>query len=149
MKLIDVLKEIKDDSNKYAMPKDMSKFGYRYKNGRCMIFDCCNMKYYKTGEEFYFTEKELFSDDWDTRIIVTPKYKIGDRFLFSDLYYSKAETNGSISKTTLKNTIGEIIAQYYDGEKMQYTVSLNGKSFPLLLTEDYLNKLDMVISQND
>ena len=47
-----------------------------------------------------------------------------------------------------KNTIGEIIASYYDGEKMRYTVSLNGKGFPLLLTEDYLNKLDMVVSQS-
>lgn len=50
---------------------------------------------------------------------------------------------------TLKNTIGEIIASYYDGKEMRYTVSLNGKGFPLLLTEDYLNKLDMVVSQND
>lgn len=147
MKLIDVLKEIKDNSNKYAMPKDMSKFGYRYKNGKCMIFDYYNMKYYKIGEEFYFTEKELFSDDWNVRIIVTPKYKMGDRFLLPDLCSENVQMDKTVSTTIFNNTMREIIASYYDGEKVRYTVSLNGNGFPLLLTEDYLNELDMVVSQ--
>lgn len=58
------------------------------------------------------------------------------------------EMGKTVSKTICNNTIGEIIASYYDGEKVRYTVSLNGKGFPLLLTEDYLNKLDIVVSQD-
>ena len=103
-------------------------------------------------EHPYTFDKEMTEDDsWKIKSIIpiVQKYKIGDRFLLSDLCYSETKTDGSISKTTLKNTIGEIIASYYDGKEMRYTVSLNGKGFPLLLTEDYLNKLDMVVSQND
>lgn len=103
-----------------------------------------------TGYKRVVLCKKILADDkWHKRTLVEPKYKVGDRFLLSDLFYSESKTDGSTSHTTVKNTIGEIIASYYDGEKMRYTVSLNGKGFPLLLTEDYLNKLDMVVSQND
>lgn len=93
-------------------------------------------------------EKLLADDKWHKRTLTKPKYKIGDRFLLPDLCYSVTRPDGSISNTTFENTIGEIVASYYDGENIRYTVSLNGKGFPLLLTEDYLNKLDMVVSQD-
>lgn len=146
MRLFDLLDKLMNNENLYAI-KDESMFGVRYrKHSGFMI--CGRDGTYV--EHPYTFDKEMTEDDsWLITFASTPKYKIGDRFLFSDLYYSEAETNGSISKTTLKNTIGEIIAQYYDGEKMQYTVSLNGNSFPLLLTEDYLNRLDMVVSQDN
>ena len=97
-------------------------------------------------------EKILSDDKWNKRKIaaksVIPKYKIGDRFLLSDLCYEDVEKGKTVSKTILNNPIGEIIASCYAGEKIRYTVSLNGKGFPLFLTEDYLSKLDMVVPQD-
>lgn len=105
-----------------------------------------------TGYKRVVLYKKILSDDkWTKRKIakkdVLPKYKIGDRFLLPDLCSEDTVMGKSVSKTIFNNPIGEIIESYYDGEKMQYTVSLNGKGWPLLLTEDYLSKLDMVVSQ--
>ena len=148
MRLFDLLDKLMNNENLYAI-KDKSMFGVRYrKHSGFMI---CG----KDGtyvEHHYTFDKEMTEDDlWKIKSIIpiVQKYKVGDRFLLSDLFYSESKTDGSTSHTTVKNTIGEIIASYYDGEKMRYAVSLNGKGFPLLLTEDYLKKLDMVVSQND
>lgn len=109
MRLFDLLDKLMNNENLYAI-KDESMFGARYrKHSGFMI--CGRDGTYV--EHPYTFDKEMTEDDsWLITFVSTPKYKIGDRFLFSDLYYSEAETNGSISKTTLKNTIGEIIAQY-------------------------------------
>ena len=143
MRLFDLLDKLMNNENLYAI-KDKSMFGVRYrKHSGFMI--CGRDGTYV--EHPYTFDKEMTEDDsW--KIKSMQKYKVGDRFLLSDLFYSESKTDGSTSHTTVKNTIGEIIASYYDGEKMRYTVSLNGKGFPLLLTEDYLNKLDMVVSQS-
>ena len=99
-------------------------------------------------------EKILSDDKWNKRKIVrktvTPKYKIGDRFLLSDMYYGQTNMLKAASSMAFKNMIGEIIAYYQDNEEgnVLYTVSLGGASFPLLLNEDYLSKLDMVVSQD-
>ena len=148
MKLIDALRQIKSDSNKIAK-KQYSTKGYRYSDGECKLYDMQNQFYIPLSQTIMFYAADLFEDGWEVVDAILQKYKIGDRFILSDLYYSETKTDGLISNTTLKNTIGEIIASYYDGEKIRYTVSLNGKGFPLLLTEDYLNKLDMVVSQNE
>ena len=99
-------------------------------------------------------DKILADDRWTKRKIakkpVIPKYKIGDRFLLLDLYYEESKILNAALNATLKNVVGEIIAYYQDDEKgnVLYTVSLGGASFPLLLNEDYLSKLDMVVSQD-
>lgn len=148
MRLFDLLDKLMNNENLYAI-KDKSMFGVRYrKHSGFMI--CGRDGTYV--EHPYTFDKEMTEDDsWKIKSIIpiVQKYKVGDRFLLSDLFYSESKTDGSTSHTTVKNTIGEIIASYYDGEKMRYTVSLNGKGFPLLLTEDYLNKLDMIVSQNN
>ena len=80
-------------------------------------------------------EKILADDKWSKRKIVekavVPKYKIGDRFLLYD-------------------TVGKIIGCHQDNkkEKVVYTVSFNKLYSPILLNEDYLSKLDMVVSQD-
>lgn len=99
-------------------------------------------------------DKILADNKWSKRKIVrksvVPKYKIGDRFLLPDLYYGESKILKAALNATLKNVIGEIIAYYQDDEEgnVLYTVSLGGASFPLLLNEDYLSKLDMVVSQD-
>lgn len=116
------------------------------------------VKEYKdyTGYKRVVLCKKILADDtWNKRKIVrntvTPKYKIGDRFLLSDMYYGESKILKASLNTTLKNVVGKIIAYYQDDEEgnVLYTVSLGGASFPLLLNEDYLSKLDMVVSQND
>lgn len=100
-------------------------------------------------------DKILADDKWSKRKIiaksVVPKYKIGDRFLLSDMYYEKSNMLKAVSSMTFKKIIGKIISCYCDDDtgNMLYTVSLGGAGFPLLLNEDYLSKLDMVVSQND
>lgn len=97
-------------------------------------------------------EKILSDDKWNKRKVATksviPKYKIGDRFLLPDLCFENVEMGKAFSRTIFHNAIGQIIASYYDGEKVQYTVSLNSKGFTLFLTEDYLNNFDMVVPQD-
>ena len=148
MRLFDLLDKLMNNENLYAI-KDKSMFGVRYRKHSGFLICGKDGTYV---EHHYTFDKEMTEDDlWKIKSIIpiVQKYKVGDRFLLSDLFYSESKTDGSTSHTTVKNTIGEIIASYYDGEKMRYAVSLNGKGFPLLLTEDYLKKLDMVVSQND
>lgn len=138
MRLIDALIEVGKDSSKFAI-RDCS-IGIRYnKNRNLMVYcDIETGKYSDIEATSVWSYGSLFDVGWEVKAVkavINPKYKIGDRFLLTDLCY--------------ENTIGEIIASYYDGEKIRYTVSLNGKGFPLLLTDDYLNKLDMVVSQNN
>lgn len=146
MKLIDALKEIEKEHKRYTQYKN-SYFGYRYRDNQCVPFDCYKMKYIDPVNRIVFYDSDLFGNGWVIHT-VEPRYKIGDRFLLPDLYSSVSNTNGTITNTTFKNAIGEIIALYYDGDKMQYTVTLNGNGFPLLLDEDYLSKLDIVVSKN-
>lgn len=147
MKLIDALKEIEKDHKKYMQYED-SYFGYRYRDNHCVPFDCYKMNYIDPENRIVFYDSDLFGDGWTIHVI-EHRYKIGDRFLIPDLCYENVKMGKTVSKTMFNNLIGEIIASCYDGEKIRYTVSLNGKGFPLLLTEDYLNKLDMVVSQNN
>lgn len=65
------------------------------------------------------------------------------------MYYEKSNMLKAVSSMTFKKVIGEIISCYCDDDtgNMLYTVSLGGAGFPLLLNEDYLSKLDMVVSQ--
>lgn len=99
-------------------------------------------------------EKILADDKWHKRKIVTepvvPKYKIGDRFLLLDLCSENIKMGKTVSKTTFDHPIGEIIAFCYDTKtgNILYTVSTK-TGFPLLLNENYLSKLDMVVSQDN
>lgn len=148
MRLIDALIEAGKDTSKFVVYHN--RIGIRYNKERDIMVYCDSKtgKYSNIESTSVWSYRNLFDDGWKVKTIVNPKYKIGDRFLLPHLFYDGLETNGSISHTTLNNAIGEIMTSYYDGKEMRYTVSLDGKGFPLLLTEDYLNKLDMVVSQD-
>ena len=91
----------------------------------------------------------LLSNDWEIKTVVKPKYKIGDRFLFKKLGQQEVKTDGSSSTTISKSVIGEIITYYNDASgHVLYTVATGGITLPLILTEECLEKLDMVVSQN-
>ena len=145
MRLIDALLVVGKDSSKFAIRN--CEIGIRYNKKRDLMVYCD----IKTGEysdvesTSIWSYGNLFDDGWEVKAVINPKYKIGDRFLLSDLCYENVEMGKTVSKTMFNNPIGEIIASCYDGEKIRYIVSLNGKGFPLLLTEDYLSKLDMVV----
>ena len=138
MKLIDALKEIGNDSNKFAIDH-VHTYGIRYKANRHDMVSCNK----DTGEYLdgscylRWDYPFLLSDGWEIKTIVKPKYKIGDRFLLNDLSFVKYE-----------NVIGEIITWDSDANgNVIYTVSTGGHTFPLILTEKYLEKFDMVVSQ--
>ena len=151
MKLIDALKEIGNDSNKFAVNKINTKIlGIRYCKEKDDVIDCNRV----TGEYvadhllLIWDYRMLDSDGWEIKTVVRPKYKIGDRFLLNDLFQQVAITDGSSSTTISKSVIGKIITYYNDASgHVLYTVSTGGITFPLILTEECLEKLDMVVSQ--
>lgn len=128
MRLFDLLDKLMNNENLYAI-KDESMFGVRYrKHSGFMI--CGRDGTYV--EHPYTFDKEMTEDDsWLIKSVVIPKYKIGDRFLLYD-------------------TVGKIIGCHQDNKKgkVVYTVSFNKLYSPILLNEDYLSKLDMVVSQD-
>ena len=149
MKLIDALKVIASDSNKYAIDH-VHTYGITYKPNRHNMVSCNK----DTGEYLdgicflSWDYPSLLSNDWEIKTVVKPKYKIGDRFLFNKLGQQEVKTDGSSSTTISKSVIGEIITYYNDASGyVLYTVSTGGITLPLILTEECLGKLDMVVSQ--
>lgn len=150
MKLIDALKEIGNDSNKFAV-RGTDDEGLRYHKERDTIFTCDS----KTGEyedtrfKCFWTYEMLNRDGWEIKTaVVKPKYKIGDRFLLNDLLLQKTEKGQTYSIVKSENAIGQIVTWNSDvNGNVIYTVSTGGIAFPLILTEEYLGKLDMVVSQ--
>lgn len=151
MKLIDALKEIGSDSNKFAVNKNNTKeHGIRYCKEKNDVINCNRVtgEYIEGFSLLIWDYRMLSNNDWEIKTIVTPKYKIGDRFLFKKLGQQEVKTDGSSSITISKSVIGEIITYYNDASgHVLYTVSTGGITFPLILTEEYLEKLDMVVSQ--
>lgn len=151
MKLIDALKEIGNDSNKFAVNKINTKIlGIRYCKEKDDVIDCNRV----TGEYvadhllLIWDYRMLDSDGWEIKTVVRPKYKIGDRFLLNDLSMQKTEKGQTYSIVKSENVIGKIITWASDeNENVIYTVSTGGITFPLILTEEYLEELDMVVSQ--
>lgn len=88
MRLFDLLDKLINNENLYAI-KDKSMFGVRYrKHSGFMI--CGRDGTYV--EHPYTFDKEMTEDDsWKIKSIIpiVQKYKIGDRFLLSDLCYSE------------------------------------------------------------
>ena len=148
MKLIDALKEIGNDSSKFAIDH-VHTYGIRYKPNRHDMFICNKDTGEYLNEEFLSWDyPSLFSDDWEIKTVVKPKYKIGDRFLFNDLSLQKTKPAQTYSIVKYENVIGEIITWDSDANgNVIYTVSTGGLTLPLILTEEYLEKLDMVVSQ--
>ena len=149
MKLIDALKEIGSDSNKYTIDH-VHTYGIRYKPNRHDMVSCNK----DTGEYLdgicflSWDYPSLLSNDWEIKTVIAPKYKIGDRFLLNNLFQQVSKTDESSSTTISKNAIGEIITYNNDANgNVMYIVSTGGIAFPLILTEEYLEKLDMVVSQ--
>lgn len=149
MKLIDALKEIGSDSNKYAIDH-VHTYGIRYKPNRHNMVSCNK----DTGEYLdgicflSWDYPSLSSNDWEIKTVINPKYKIGDRFLLNDLCIQEMKTDGLNTTSIMKNIIGEIITWASDANgNVIYTVSTGGITFPLILTEEYLEKLPMVVSQ--
>lgn len=86
MKLIDALKEIGSDSNKYTIDH-VHTYGIRYKPNRHDMVSCNkDTGEYLDGVCFLSWDyPSLLSNDWEIKTVVKPKYKIGDRFLFKKL----------------------------------------------------------------
>lgn len=151
MKLIDVLKEIGNDSNKFAVNKINTEIlGIRYCKEKDDVISCNRT----TGEYvvglslLIWDYRMLYSDGWEIETVVNPKYKIGDKFLLNDLCKQEMKTDGLNTTSIMKNIIGEIITWASDANgNVIYTVSTGGITLPLILTEEYLGKLDMVVSQ--
>lgn len=149
MKLIDTLKEIGNDSNKFAIDH-VHTYGIRYNPNRHDMVSCNkDTGEYLDGACFLSWDyPSLLSIDWEIKTVVKPKYKIGDRFLLNDLSLQKTKPNQTYSIVKYENVIGEIITWNSDANgNVIYTVSTGGIAFPLILTEEYLEKLDMVVSQ--
>lgn len=149
MKLIDTLKEIGNDSNKFAIDH-VHTYGIRYNPNRHDMVSCNK----DTGEYLdgicflSWDYPSLSSNDWEIKTVIAPKYKIGDRFLLNNLFQQVSKTDESSSTTISKNAIGEIITYNNDANgNVMYIVSTGGIAFPLILTEEYLEELDMVVSQ--
>lgn len=151
MKLIDALREIGSDSNKFTVNKINTEIlGIRYRKKKDDMINCNRTtgEYVEGPPLLFWDYRMLDSDGWEIKTVVKPKYKIGDRFLFKKLGQQEVKTDGSSSTTISKSVIGEIITYYNDASgHVLYTVSTGGITFPLILTEEYLEKLDMVVSQ--
>ena len=151
MKLIDVLKEIGSDSDKFAVNKINTEIlGIRYCKGKDDMINCNRItgEYVEGLPLLIWAYRMLDSDGWEIKTVVKPKYKIGDRFLFNDSCKQEMKTDGLNTTSIMKNIIGEIITWASDeNENVIYTVSTGGITFPLILTEEYLEELDMVVSQ--
>ena len=149
MKLIDALKEIGNDSNKFAIDH-VHTYGIRYNPNRHDMVSCNkDTGGYLDGVCFLSWDyPSLLSIDWEIKTVVKPKYKIGDRFLFNHLYTKKTKTDQTYSIVKCENVIVEIITWVSDANgNVIYTLSTGGITLPLILTEEYLEKLDMVVSQ--
>lgn len=151
MKLIDALKEIGSDSNKFAVNEINTKIlGIRYCKEKDDVISCDRTtgEYVKILPLLVWDYRMLDSDGWEIKNSVAPKYKIGDRFLLNDLSLQKTEKGQTYSIVKSENVIGQIIACDYDvNGNAIYTVATGGVTFPLILTEEYLGELDMVVSQ--
>ena len=152
MKLIDALKEIKNNPNKYAKNEDTYIMGYRYKDGKCTIFDYNHMTYIPTDSNISFSENELFYDGWVVKNIISPKYKIGDRFVIEATQGSKISW-GSIIWNCVYNAIGTISDIKYDDQYI-YTLTYKdylGKKGTLTkeISEKELSTYDLVVSQDN
>lgn len=147
MRLIDILEELTNDTNKYAIT-DSSDFGIRYH-----IFygyRTCNKEtgeYYNT--EYHLREKALFRQDWNIKQIniSKPLYKIGDRFLCPVI-------NSILGIDYSINGVGIIRSMSYDDNKkcLVYCVDVIDAYGNITLTvnktERELKRLDIIVSQS-
>lgn len=151
MKLIDALREIGSDSNKFTVNKINTEIlGIRYRKKKDDMINCNRT----TGEYvaglplLIWDYRMLDSDGWEIKTIVTPKYKIGDRFLFNTLGYDISKEDGTFLNQTYTNVIGKIADWHCNNlGEILYKVSLENTKSDLLLGEEYLEELDMVVSQ--
>lgn len=146
MKLIDILEELTNETDKYAIT-DSSDFGIRYHH--IYGYRTCNKD---TGEychsEYHLREKALFRQDWNVKQIniSKPLYKIGDRFL--------CLIDPIAGIDYIINGIGTITSISYDDNKkcLIYCVDVTDAYGNIILTtnktERELKELDIIMSQS-
>lgn len=150
MRLIDALLEIGKDDSKYAI--NNRRYGIRYNKDKDSMFYCDR----ETGEYINYIidtsgwdYDNLFADGWETKTVIAPKYKIGDRFLFKNLGYNISKQEKTVLSQTFTNIIGEIKRYtYIEPDRIFYLIHLEDGKSSLLLNEEYLSNLDMVVSQD-
>lgn len=148
MRLIDALLKVDNNSNIYII-NALYKVGLRYNESEKDIW-CCDKR---TGEYSYNTKmctgyNQLFEEGWEARIVVEPKYRIGDKFLFTSLGCEVCHHETIISKKEYSNVIVEVNRYYVKENRIFYTVCSKDEGITLVLTEEYLSNLDMVVSQD-
>lgn len=151
MKLIDALREIGSDSNKFTVNKINTEIlGIRYRKKKDDMINCNRTtgEYVEDPPLLFWNYRMLDSDGWEIKTVVKPKYKIGDRFLFNHLYTKKTKTDQTYPIVKCENVIVEIITWVSDANgNVIYTLSTGGIALLLILTEEYLEELDMVVYQ--
>ena len=148
MRLIDALLVVGKDSSKFAIRN--CEIGIRYNKNRDLMVYCD----IKTGEysdvesTSIWSYGNLFDDGWEVKAVISPKYKIGDRFLFKNLCHGISKQGKTALSQTFTNVIGEIEKYtYIEPDRIFYTIHLEEGKFTLLLNEEYLSTLGMVVSQ--
>ena len=148
MRLIDALLEVGEDSSKYAV-RDWG-VGIRYNKERDIMVYCDKEtgKYSNLGSLSVWSHENLFTDGWEVRTVVEPKYKIGDKFLINHLGYEMCHQMMAISKQVFSNAVVEVNGYYVKENNIFYTVCSEDEGITLVLNEEYLSNLDMVVSQD-
>ena len=151
MKLIDALREIGSDSNKFTVNKINTEIlGIRYRKKKDDMINCNRTtgEYVEDPPLLFWNYRMLNRDGWEIKTVVKPKYKIGDRFLFNHLYTKKTKTDQTYPIVKCENVIVEIITLVSDANgNVIYTLSTGGATFTLILPEEYLEELAMVVSE--
>ena len=140
LKLIDALKEIKNNSNKVAK-KQYSTSGYRYNDDKCKLYDTKNQRYLPLSQTIIFYEEDLFTEGWEVVSVMNPIFKIGDKFVLEDVHGSVINFDHVLIKT-IYNAIATITNIKFDGNYI-YTLTAknladNGTTIHKEVREDIL-----------
>lgn len=82
MRLFDALKEVEDDNDKFIINAAYT-YGFRYNKSKNDMFYCDKKTggYFKRSGILCWDYADLCMNGWEIRVVVNPKYKIGDKFL--------------------------------------------------------------------
>ena len=148
MRLIEALLEAGKDTRKFAI-SDLG-FAIRYNKDRDLMVYCNKEtgKYSNVGSLSIWSHENLFSDGWEVKAVTAPKYKIGDKFLINKLGSEIYRQKAVIFNQVYSNVVVKVREYYVKEDKILYTVISEDKGITLVLSEEYLDKLDMVATQN-